>query len=114
MTESSPVSAAHNSSVTNGMTGCSRRSNWSSTKPSTCLVVPAAAWSPDVSGTLASSRYQSQTSSQAKWYRTSQILPNSKCSNRVSTSAVTADSRDRIHRSGTEYEMSDLSVGAVG
>ena len=43
MTESSPVSAVHSSSVTNGMTGCSSRSSWSSTKPSTCLVVSAAA-----------------------------------------------------------------------
>ena len=52
---------------------------------------------------MASSRYQSQTSSQAKWYSTSQILPNSNCSNSSSTSAITAESRDRIHRSGTEY-----------
>ena len=42
MTESSPVSAVHSSSVTNGMTGCSSRSSRSSTKPSTCLVVSAA------------------------------------------------------------------------
>ena len=67
MTESSPVSAVHSSSVTNGMTGCSSRSSWSSTNPSTRLVVSAASWSPEASGTLASSRYQSQTSSQAKW-----------------------------------------------
>ena len=40
---SSPVSAVHSSSVTNGMTGCSSRSSWSRTKPSTCLVVSAAA-----------------------------------------------------------------------
>ena len=66
-TESSPVSAVQSSSVTNGMTGCSSRSNWSSTNPSTPLVVSAAPASPEVSGTLASSRYQSQTSSQAKW-----------------------------------------------
>ena len=67
MTDSSPVSAVHSSSVTNGMTGCSSRSNWSSTNPSTCRVVSAAAGSPEASGTLASSRYQSHTSSQAKW-----------------------------------------------
>ena len=42
MTESSPVSAVHSSSVTNGMTGCSSRSSWSSTNPSTRLVVSAA------------------------------------------------------------------------
>ena len=63
---------------------------------------PAAASSPEASGTLASSRYQSQTSSQAKWYSTSQTLPNSYCSNSSSTSAMTADSRDRIHRSDVE------------
>ena len=51
---------------------------------------------------MASSRYQSQTSSQAKWYSTSQILPNSNASNSWSVSAITADSRDRIQRSGTE------------
>ena len=102
MTESSPVSAVQSSSVTNGMTGCSSRSSWSSTKPSTCRVVSAAASSPEDSGTLASSRYQSHTSSQAKWYRTSQTLPNSNPSNSWSVSAITADSRDRIHRSGTE------------
>ena len=67
ITVSSPVSAVHSSSVTNGMTGCSSRINCSSTKPSTCRVVSAAASSEEASGTLASSRYQSQTSSQAKW-----------------------------------------------
>src|SRR5580700_1438620 len=103
MTDPSPVNAVHSSSVTNGVTGCSSRSSWSSTKPSTCLVVSAASASPEASGTLASSRYQSQTSSQAKWYNTSQTLPNSNCSNSSSTSAITADSRDKIHRSGTEY-----------
>ena len=102
MTDSSPVSAVHSSSVTNGMTGCSSRSSWSSTKPSTCRVVSAAPQSPEASGTLASSRYQSQTSSQAKWYSTSQTLPNSNASNSWSVSAITADNRDRIHRSGTE------------
>ena len=35
ITESSPVSAHHSSSVTNGITGCSSRSIWSSTNPST-------------------------------------------------------------------------------
>src|SRR5580704_19673287 len=112
MTDSSPVNAVHSSSVTNGVTGCSSRSSWSSTKPSTCLVVSAASASPEASGTLASSRYQSQTSSQAKWYNTSQTLPNSKASNSRSTSAITADSRDRIHRSGLEYELG--SGGAAG
>src|SRR5690348_7046244 len=107
MTDSSPGSAIHGSSVTNGMTGCSSRSNWSSTKPSTCWVVSAslvfaALPSPEASGTLASSRYQSQTSSQAKWYSTSQTLPNSNASNSWSVSAITADKRDRIQRSGTE------------
>src|ERR1700733_3452442 len=77
-TDSAPVSAVQSSSVTNGMTGCSSRSSWSSTNPSTCRVVSAAPVfatlpSPELSGTLASSRYQSQTSSQAKWYSTSQI-----------------------------------------
>ncbi len=52
---------------------------------------------PDSSG-LASSRYQSQTSSQAKWYSVSHTLANSYRSNRSSTSAVTVASRDRIHR----------------
>ena len=75
ITESWPVSAVHSSSVTNGMTGCSSRSIWSSTNPSTRLVRSAAstaawpassAWAA-ASGTLASSRYQSQNSSQAKW-----------------------------------------------
>src|SRR5205085_1114979 len=102
MTDSSPVSAVQSSSVTNGMTGCSSRSSWSSTKPSTCLVVSAAASSEPASGTLASSRYQSQTSFQAKWYSTSQTLANSNDSNSWSVSAITAESRDRIHRSGTE------------
>src|SRR5215472_15349977 len=99
ITESSPVSAHHSSSVTNGMTGCSSRSIWSSTNPSTRLVVSAARVSPEVSGTLASSRYQSQNSSQAKWYSASQALPNSYRSSSPSTSAITLDSRDRIHRS---------------
>ncbi len=67
ITESSPVSAHHSSSVTNGITGCSSRSIWSSTNPSTWRVRLAAASSPLASGTLASSRYQSQNSSQAKW-----------------------------------------------
>src|SRR5215472_2141229 len=98
MTESPPVSAVHSSSVTNGMTGCSSRSSASSPYPSTSLVVwPAGPGS----AALASSRYQSQTSSQAKWYSVSQSLPNSNWSNSVSTSAVTASSRDRIHRSAT-------------
>ncbi len=65
-------------------------------------MVSAAPESPEDSGTLASSRYQSQTSSQAKWYSTSQTLPNSNASNSWSISAITADSRDSIHRSGTE------------
>src|SRR6516164_10465119 len=99
MTESSPVSAHHSSSVTNGMTGCSSRSIWSSTNPRTRLVVSAARASPEASGTLASSRYQSQNSSQAKWYSASHTLPNSYRSSRPSTSAITLDRRDRIHRS---------------
>src|SRR4029079_3871518 len=101
-TDSWLLSAIHSSSVTNGMTGCSSRSSWSSTKPSTCRVVSAAPESSEASGTLASSRYQSKTSSQAKWYSTSQTLPNSNASNSWSVSAITADSRDRIQRSGTE------------
>src|SRR5215475_5010600 len=100
ITESSPVSAHHSSSVTNGMTGCSSRSIWSSTNPSTRLVVSAARSSPEASGTLASSRYQSQNSSQAKWYSASQALPNSYRSSSPSTSAITLESRDRIQRSG--------------
>ena len=64
MTDSPPVSAVHSSSVTNGMTGWSSRSSASSTYPSTSRVVwPAGPGS----AALASSRYQSQTSSQAKW-----------------------------------------------
>ncbi len=51
---------------------------------------------------MASSRYQSQTSSQAKWYSASHNLANSNCSNSASASAVTAASRDRIHRSATD------------
>src|SRR5580658_5601355 len=106
--------AVHSSSVTNGMTGCSSRSSWSSTNPSTCLVVSAAAASPEASGTLASSRYQSHTSSQAKWYSTSQTLPNSNDSKSWSVSAITADSRDRTQRSGTEYEIGDWAEGEGG
>src|SRR6185437_10157555 len=98
ITESSPVSAHHSSSVTNGITGCSSRSIWSSTKPSTLRVRSAPVSSspgssPDASGTLASSRYQSQNSSHAKWYSASQALPNSNCSSSPSTSAITPDRR---------------------
>src|SRR5215472_8575670 len=99
MTESSPVSAHHSSSVTNGMTECSSRSIWSSTNPSTRRVVSAACSSPEDKGTFASSRYQSQNSSQAKWYSASQALPNSYCSSSPSTSAITLDSRESIQRS---------------
>src|SRR6185312_15174057 len=98
ITLSPPVSARHSSSVTNGITGCSSRSSRSSTKPSTARVAATALSSPLASAGLASSRYQSQNSSQAKWYSPSQALPNSYCSSRSSVAAVTAASRDRIHR----------------
>ena len=63
---------------------------------------------------MASSRYQSQNSSQAKWYSTSQTLPNSNSSNSSSVSAITADSRDRIQRSGTEKAPAeDMVSGAA-
>ncbi|SLI34955.1 Uncharacterised protein [Mycobacteroides abscessus subsp. abscessus] len=65
-TDSPPVSACHSDSVTNGITGCSRRSTASSTVPSTVLVDSARAPSA-ANCTLASSRYQSHSSSQAKW-----------------------------------------------
>ena len=47
----------------NGITGCSNRSNVSSTAASTALVweTPSASW------VLANSTYQSQNSSHAKW-----------------------------------------------
>ena len=101
ITESPPVRGVHSSSVTKGITGWISRSNRSSTWPSTARVLAAASGSLPPSGTLANSRYQSQNSSQAKWYSASQALPNSNCSNSSSTSAVTAASRDRIQRSGT-------------
>src|SRR5579875_1996443 len=104
MTESRPVSTVHSSSVMNGMTGCSNRSSASSTNPSTCRVTSAARSSAPPRGILASSRYQSQNSSHAKWYSASQALPNSKRSNSSSTSAATADSRDSIQRSGTDSD----------
>ena len=62
-TDSRPVSAFHSASVTNGITGCSSRSRVSSTSASTAVVC----CTPLVSCTLASSRYQSQNSSHAKW-----------------------------------------------
>src|SRR6266516_2794138 len=65
-TDASPVSAVHSSSVTNGITGWSSLSSRSRTKPSTDLVAAAAVSSAPASAGLASSRYQSQNSSQAK------------------------------------------------
>ena len=65
-TDSPPVSAVHSVSVTNGTIGCSSRSTVSSTWPSTRRVRSAAS-PPAASGTLASSTYQSQNSSQMKW-----------------------------------------------
>ena len=59
------------SSVTNGMKGCSRRTIWSSIQracPATCAFLAS---SSPYSGTLMSSRYQSQNSSQTKWYSAS-------------------------------------------
>src|SRR5580704_16587867 len=102
ITESPPVRWVHSSSVTNGITGWISRSSRSSTCPSTALVFAAAAASSPDSGTFASSRYQSQNSSQAKWYSASHALPNSNCSNSPSTSTVTAASRDRIQRSAVD------------
>ena len=48
---------------------------------------------------MLSSRYQSQTSSHAKWYSVSQTFANSYPSNSSSTSSMTCCSRDRIQRS---------------
>ncbi len=63
--DSPPVSVFHNVSVTNGITGCSSLSRLSSTVASTAGVCVACSSWP--SCTLASSTYQSQNSSQAKW-----------------------------------------------
>src|SRR5258708_5074398 len=83
------------------MSGWISLSSWSSTCPRTRRVRSAAASSAPFSVGLASSRYQSQNSSQAKWYRTSQTFANSTSSNSASVSVITAASRDKIHRSGT-------------
>src|SRR5262249_18945985 len=101
MTESPPVKAVHSSSVTNGMIGWMSLSSWSSTCPSTWRVRPAAAGSGPFRVGLASSTYQSQNSSQAKWYKTSLTLANSNSSNSAPASAMTAASPESIHRSGT-------------
>ena len=58
--------SVHSSSVTNGTSGCSSRSSVSSTCPSTARV-RSAAGPAGQQASLASSTYQSQTSSQAKW-----------------------------------------------
>ena len=62
--DSPPVKVFHNTSVTNGITGCSSLSSVSSTAASTAVVC----CTPSANCTLASSTYQSQNSSQAKWY----------------------------------------------
>ncbi len=64
--DSPPVNTFHKVSVTNGITGCSRRSSASRTVPRTVLV-PSTYALPSASCTFASSRYQSHTSSHAKW-----------------------------------------------
>ena len=59
----------HNSSVMNGMIGCRRCSNWSSTQAVAAWVsarTAASALSPWSSG-LVNSRYQSQKVPQVKW-----------------------------------------------
>ena len=69
--DSPPVRAVQRVSVTNGTNGCSSLSNASRTVPRTALVVATRMESGSPTGiwTLASSRYQSQNSSHAKWYR---------------------------------------------
>ena len=64
--DSRPVSVVHSVSVTKGITGCRSRSSASSTWPRTARVTSACA-PPPPSGTFASSRYQSHSSSHAKW-----------------------------------------------
>src|SRR5690349_12294480 len=76
------------------MTGCSSRSTWSSTCPSTRRVTSL----PAITG-FVSSRYQSHTSSHAKWYSVSQTLASSYPSNSSSTSSITCCSRDSTHLS---------------
>ena len=71
--DSPPVNAFHSVSVTNGITGCNSLSKVSSTAASTAVVCVI----PSVSCTFASSTYQSQNSSQAKWYNASHARLNS-------------------------------------
>src|SRR5580658_2241983 len=110
MTDSPPVSAVHSSSVTNGIRGWISLSSWSSTCPSTRLVRSAAPASAPFNVALASSRYQSQTSPQAKWYSRSLTFANSNSSNRTSACAVTVPSLDKIQRSGTLSDPSSVSA----
>ena len=71
--DSPPVSVFHSVSVTNGITGCRSFNSVSRTAASTAVVCAI----PSASCTLASSRYQSQNSSHAKWYSDSQARLNS-------------------------------------
>src|ERR1700683_2650130 len=75
-TDSPPVRFFHSVSVTNGITGCSNRSNVSSAAANTAVVCE----SPSATCVLASSRYQSQNSSQVKWYSDSHARLNSSAS----------------------------------
>ena len=62
------VSACHRTSVTKGMVGCSRRSTTSNTRPNTICVLRPVTDSPSRGiCVLAISKYQSHSSSHAKW-----------------------------------------------
>src|SRR5215467_13389104 len=88
-------------------------SSWSRTWPSTRRVKPAAASSGPFNVGLASSRYQSQNSSQEKWYRTSQALANSNSSSSASVSAITAANLDSSQRSATLSAARSATVSGV-
>ena len=63
--DSPPVKRTHKVSVINGITGCNNRSKISNTWPITACALLAAS-PPSLIADLASSKYQSQKSSQAK------------------------------------------------
>ena len=66
--DSPPVKRTHKVSVINGITGCNNRSKISNTWPITACALLAASlsWLAPLIADLASSKYQSQKSSQAK------------------------------------------------
>jgi len=64
--------------------------------------------------TLASSTYQSQTSSHAKWYRPSAALPNWKSPSSWVVWEITSSNRSRIHRSaGVSASTSNSPSGTL-